>query len=86
MIEKSEVVKLLSALHPQEYKVELRKRFHGIMIREPRGMVEVALGVGISYFAMTGFISGTRKMHRRTLYAVECWIVKEEKRLGFASE
>lgn len=66
----------------EEFTLHLRGRFHAIMLREPRNLVEIAREIGVSRDMMQSFITGARKTHYRSLCKLEIWIKKEEERLG----
>ncbi len=60
----------------------LRERFHAIMLRDPRSILELCSDTGFTRDILNAFIKGTKKTSMKSLYRIEEWINKEEKRLG----
>ena len=79
MLEKERTI--VRDMRMTEFTLHLKERFHAIMLRDPRNMVEIAKEIGVSRDMMQSFITGARKTHYRSLCKLETWIKKEEERL-----
>jgi hypothetical protein len=74
--------KVMQELRMKEFTLNLKERFHAIMLRDPRNMQEIAREMEVSRDLIVSFITGARKTSYKSLCVLEDWIAKEEKRLS----
>lgn len=60
---------------------EVMDRFHRVMVRDPITINELSVSLDTTWITAQRIYNGSAKLRARTLYKLEAWIEKQEKRL-----